>query len=25
MGMDINIGHFIGCAQRYFYSTNDNK
>ncbi|MEB2279354.1 hypothetical protein LAV73_04950, partial [Lysinibacillus xylanilyticus] len=25
MGMDIEIGHFIGCAQRYFYSTNENK
>ncbi|TQR36127.1 NUDIX domain-containing protein [Lysinibacillus sphaericus] len=25
MGMDIEIGHFIGCAQRYFYSTNDKR
>lgn len=25
MGMDIEIGHFIGCAQRYFYSTNENN
>jgi len=25
MGMDIEIGHFIGCAQRYFYSTNEYK
>ena len=25
MGMDIELGHFIGCAQRYFYSTNEYK
>jgi len=25
MGMDIEIGHFIGCARRYFYSTNEYK
>jgi 8-oxo-dGTP diphosphatase len=23
MGIDIEIGHFIGCARRYFYSTNE--
>ncbi|KAF0825758.1 NUDIX domain-containing protein [Cytobacillus firmus] len=25
MGMDIKIGEFIGCARRYFYSTNEYK
>lgn len=25
MGMDIEIGRFVGCAQRYFYSTNEYK
>jgi 8-oxo-dGTP diphosphatase len=25
MGMDIEIGDFIGCAKRYFYSTNEFK
>jgi 8-oxo-dGTP diphosphatase len=25
MGMDIKIGDFIGCAKRYFYSTNEFK
>lgn len=25
MGMDIEIGRFIGCARRYFYSTNEDK
>lgn len=25
MGMEIDIRSFIGCAQRYFYSTNENK
>ncbi|RDU38940.1 DNA mismatch repair protein MutT [Neobacillus piezotolerans] len=25
MGMDIEIGPFLGCARRYFYSTNEYK
>ncbi|WP_352526295.1 hypothetical protein [Heyndrickxia oleronia] len=25
MGMEIEVGHFIGCAQRYFFSTNEYK
>ena len=25
MGMEIELGHFIGCAQRYFFSTNEYK
>lgn len=25
MGMDIEIGLFVGCARRYFYSTNEYK
>ncbi|MFD1738140.1 NUDIX hydrolase [Bacillus salitolerans] len=25
MGMEIKIGPFIGCARRYFYSTNEEK
>jgi 8-oxo-dGTP diphosphatase len=25
MGMRVEIGQFIGCAQRYFYSTNEFK
>jgi len=25
MGMDIDIGHFVGCARRYFYSWNKSK
>jgi 8-oxo-dGTP diphosphatase len=25
MGMEIEIGHFVGCARRYFYSTNEYK
>ncbi|MFJ7980895.1 hypothetical protein ACIQ1D_11420 [Lysinibacillus xylanilyticus] len=23
MGMDIELGRFLGCAQRYFFSTNE--
>jgi 8-oxo-dGTP diphosphatase len=25
MGMDIEVGHFVGCARRYFYSTSEYK
>jgi 8-oxo-dGTP diphosphatase len=25
MGMDIEIGYYVGCAQRYFYSSNEHK
>lgn len=25
MGMDIEVGQFVGCARRYFYSTNEYK
>lgn len=25
MGMDIEIGSFVGCARRFFYSTNEYK
>ena len=25
MGMEIELGHFLGCAQRYFFSTNQYK
>lgn len=25
MGMDIEVGYFVGCARRYFYSTNEDK
>jgi 8-oxo-dGTP diphosphatase len=25
MGMEVEIGTFLGCAQRYFYSTNELK
>lgn len=25
LGLDIELGHFIGCAQRYFYSTHELK
>jgi 8-oxo-dGTP diphosphatase len=25
MGMDIEVGPFVGCARRYFYSTNEYK
>ena len=25
MGMEIELGRFIGCAQRYFFSTNECK
>ncbi|SFS76164.1 NUDIX hydrolase [Paenibacillus sp. BC26] len=25
MGMQIQVGRYIGCAQRYFYSTNEYK
>jgi 8-oxo-dGTP diphosphatase len=25
MGMEIKVGNFLGCARRYFYSTNEYK
>lgn len=25
MGMDVEIGPYVGCAQRYFYSTNEHQ